>query len=93
MTLEDVPTYGLLVINHAYNEGNITFKEWLELSRQWAMKIIEQYDGETAEYLPLHVTIRKELISQLALLRDGTDTNVGTIRLFTSYTISKPGLM
>ena len=50
MTLEDVPTFGLLVINHTYNEGNITFKEWLELSRQWAMKIIEQYDGETAEY-------------------------------------------
>jgi hypothetical protein len=43
--------------------------------------------------LPLHVTIRKELISQLALLRDGTDTNVGTIRLLTSYAISKPGLM
>jgi hypothetical protein len=24
---DTVPTYGLLVINHAYNEGNITFKE------------------------------------------------------------------
>ncbi len=48
MTLEDVPTYGLLVINHAYNEGQITFSEWLELSREWALKIIEQYGGETA---------------------------------------------
>ncbi len=49
MTLEDVLTYGLLVINHAYNEGKTTFKEWLELSRNWALKIIEQYSGETAE--------------------------------------------
>lgn len=38
---EIVPTYGLIVINHAYNEGKLTFKEWLELSRQWALKIIE----------------------------------------------------
>lgn len=38
---ETVPSYGLIVINHAYNEGKLTFKEWLELSRQWAEKIIE----------------------------------------------------
>jgi hypothetical protein len=37
-----VPSYGLLVINHAYNEGKITFREWLELSRQWALKQIEE---------------------------------------------------
>ena len=45
---ERVPSYGLLVINHAYNEGRINFGEWLELSREWALKVIEQYDGETA---------------------------------------------
>ena len=38
---EAVPSYGLIMLNHAYNEGKITFKEWLELSRQWALKIIE----------------------------------------------------
>lgn len=41
------PTYGLLVINHAYNEGKMTFKGWLELSREWALKVIEQYDGSS----------------------------------------------
>jgi len=40
---EQVPTYGLLAINHAYNEGKLTFKEWLELSRAWAQKMIEQH--------------------------------------------------
>ncbi len=45
---DTVPTYGLLAINHAYNEGKITFREWLELTREWALKIIEQYEGETA---------------------------------------------
>jgi hypothetical protein len=38
---EKVPTYGLIVVNHAYNQGKLTFKEWLELSRAWALKIIE----------------------------------------------------
>jgi hypothetical protein len=42
MRTEDVPTYGLLAINHAYNEGKLTFKEWLELSREWAVAMIEQ---------------------------------------------------
>lgn len=45
---KDVPIYGLLVINHAYNEGKITFQQWLELSRQWAEKMMERY-GETTE--------------------------------------------
>lgn len=40
---EQVPTYGLLVINHAYNEGKITFREWLALSREWALQIKEQH--------------------------------------------------
>ncbi len=44
---EHVPTYGLLVINHTYNEGNITFLEWMDLSRDWTLRMIEQYDGET----------------------------------------------
>jgi hypothetical protein len=39
---EQAPTYGLLAITLAYNEGNITFKEWLELSREWAEKLIGQ---------------------------------------------------
>ena len=44
---EAIPTYGLLAINHAYNEGKITFQEWLELSHEWALKMIEQYDRVT----------------------------------------------
>ncbi len=39
----NVPTYGLLTINHAYNTGQITFKEWLELSREWALAMKRQY--------------------------------------------------
>ena len=48
---DTVPTYGLLVINHAYNEGQLTFKEWLKLSREWAEAMIRQYgqaDEKTA---------------------------------------------
>ena len=51
--MEDVPTYGLLIINHAYNEGKLTFKEWLELSREWAEALICQYeqaDGRAASW-------------------------------------------
>lgn len=44
-----VPTYGLLVINHAYNEGQITFLQWLELSQTWAQKMIEQVAERLAE--------------------------------------------
>jgi len=43
MHKDTVPTYGLLMINHAYNEGRITFKQWLEQSREWALKMKEQY--------------------------------------------------
>jgi hemerythrin superfamily protein len=43
---DTVPTYGLLVINHAYNEGKITFQEWLELSREWAKAVICQYEKD-----------------------------------------------
>jgi hypothetical protein len=43
MDKDRVPSYGLLAINHAYNEGRLTFKEWLELSREWALRMIEQH--------------------------------------------------
>jgi hypothetical protein len=46
---EDVPSYGLLVINHAYNEGKITFKEWLELSKEWAEHVLRQYGKKKVE--------------------------------------------
>jgi hypothetical protein len=46
MAVESVPTYGLLTINHAYNEGKLTFKEWMELSREWSLAMIEQYGSE-----------------------------------------------
>ena len=46
---EQVPTYGLLVINNAYNEGQITFLQWLELSREWALKMIERYEHPQAD--------------------------------------------
>jgi hypothetical protein len=45
-----VPTYGLLMINHAYSEGKITYKQWVELSRAWALKMKEQY--QKAEVTP-----------------------------------------
>ena len=53
---ERVPSYGLLVVNHAYNEGNITFLQWMKLSREWALKIIEQYDAgkRPSSRLPLY---------------------------------------
>ncbi len=39
---EHASSYGLLSINHAYNEGKITYWEWLKLSREWAEQIIRQ---------------------------------------------------
>jgi len=45
---EIVPSYGLLVINHAYNEGKLTFQEWIELSREWALKTIAQHKRRAA---------------------------------------------
>ncbi len=58
MKMNDVPTYGLLAINHAYNEGKLTFKEWLELSRAWALKIKEQYGERATSHPPHTVTAR-----------------------------------
>ncbi|HEY6284469.1 MAG TPA: hypothetical protein VIX20_02300 [Ktedonobacteraceae bacterium] len=51
---DTVPSYGLLPINHAYNEGKITFKEWLAQSREWALAMIEQH-GE----IPVKRDLRK----------------------------------
>ncbi len=56
-TTDDVPAYGLLVINHAYNEGKLTFKDWLELSRTWAQKMLAQHSREAA--LPPPVPLRR----------------------------------
>jgi hypothetical protein len=53
---EAVPSYGLLVINHAYNEGRITFREWLEQSRMWALRTIEQHKEGATPPSPLLLT-------------------------------------
>lgn len=45
MDEQTVPTYGLLVINNAYNEGKITFWQWLELSRAWAEAMLKQFQA------------------------------------------------
>jgi hypothetical protein len=45
---EIVPSYDLLYITRAYNQKEISFDEWLVLSREWAEKIIEQYEGRVA---------------------------------------------
>jgi hypothetical protein len=41
-----IPSYELLAINHAYNQGKLTFKQWLELTRQWAEKVHQEYGAE-----------------------------------------------
>ncbi|MFL5664129.1 MAG: hypothetical protein ACJ8BW_22715 [Ktedonobacteraceae bacterium] len=64
---QPLPSYGLLAINHAYNEGNITFLEWMELSREWALKIIEQYGEGTNCHSPSCYTIEKVDYSTLTL--------------------------
>jgi hypothetical protein len=37
------PSCGLLYITRAYNRGEMTFDEWLILSREWAEHIIQQH--------------------------------------------------
>jgi hypothetical protein len=39
-----IPSYGLLSITHAYNEGKISIDDWLKQSREWAEAIIKQHD-------------------------------------------------
>ena len=46
--VEMVPSYGLLYITRAYNQKEISFDEWLKLSREWAEKIIEQHKKRVA---------------------------------------------
>jgi hypothetical protein len=39
---EPAASYGLLYLTRAYNRGEISFDEWLALSREWAERMIEQ---------------------------------------------------
>ena len=39
---EQAASYGLLHITRAYNRQEISFDEWLRLSRDWAERIIRQ---------------------------------------------------
>ena len=36
------PSYGLLYITRAYNQGEITLEEWLLLSKAWAEAMLQQ---------------------------------------------------
>jgi len=44
---ESVPTWGLLSLIQSYNEGRLTFMEWLSLSRDWSLRMIEQTKGKS----------------------------------------------
>ncbi|HVB25220.1 MAG TPA: hypothetical protein VNG51_25005 [Ktedonobacteraceae bacterium] len=39
-------SYGLLYITRAYNRKEITFDQWLRLTKEWAERMIQQY-GKT----------------------------------------------
>lgn len=41
MDEKTVPSYDLLDLIRAYNEKEISFREWLELSKEWAENIIQ----------------------------------------------------
>lgn len=45
---ELVPSYGLLVIISAYNEGKVTFDEFVKLMAEWSAKMVEQAGSEAA---------------------------------------------
>lgn len=38
-----VATYSLLYITRAYNRKEITFEQWLKLTKDWAERVIKQY--------------------------------------------------
>jgi len=40
-------SYGLLYITRAYNRKEITFEEWLKLSKEWAERILCQHAKAT----------------------------------------------
>ncbi len=44
--LTPVAPYNLLYITRAYNCGEISFEEWLRLTREWAEQVIRQF-GKT----------------------------------------------
>src|SRR5437764_11860162 len=46
--VKTVPSYGLLYIIRAYNQKEISFDEWLRLSREWAEEIIKQHERRVA---------------------------------------------
>jgi len=41
-----VAPYDLLFITRAYNRKEITFEQWLKLTKEWAERMIQQY-GKT----------------------------------------------
>ncbi len=45
---EKVPTWGILTLTQAHNDGRLTFMEWLALSRDWSLRMIEQTKGKAA---------------------------------------------
>ena len=40
---EPVATYDLLYITRAYNRREISFEEWLRLTKEWAEQVIRQF--------------------------------------------------
>jgi len=40
---QPVASYGLLYITRAHNRKEITFDDWLRLSKAWAEQVIRQY--------------------------------------------------
>ena len=38
-----VASYDLLFITRAYNRKEITFEEWLRLTKEWAEQILQHY--------------------------------------------------
>ncbi len=46
-TDERVAPYDLLFITRAYNNKEITFEEWLRLTKEWAEVIIKWFGKET----------------------------------------------
>lgn len=49
---EDWLAYGLPAINRAYTEGKITFKEWVRLTHDWAVRVLAEQDEMLDDDLP-----------------------------------------